>query len=115
MGVSISGGQGFEQFLDAQMKVGDDVIQVVRRNGAQMQQRAQLLAPVDTGFLKRDIYLDFELKGLNYSAQISGDADYDAYQEYGTRYMAGKPHIRPAYFYQRAEFVQDIRKLMDRK
>lgn len=115
MGVTLSGGSGFEHFLDAKINVGTEVIEVIKRNGAQMQQRAQSLAPVDTGFLKRDITLSFTNAGVEFAAAISGDAEYDPYQEYGTRFMAGKPHIRPAYYYQRVQFTKDIRELVLRK
>lgn len=76
MGVTLSGGSGFEHFLDAKINVGTEVIEVIKRNGAQMQQRAQSLAPVDTGFLKRDITLSFTNSGVEFAAAISGDAEY---------------------------------------
>lgn len=115
MGVTLSGGSGFEHFLDAKINVGSEVIEVVKRNGAQMQQRAMELAPTDTGFLKRNIFLSLTNAGVEFAAAISGDAEYDPYQEYGTRFMAGKPHIRPAYYYQRVQFTKDIGELVRRK
>lgn len=115
MGVTLSGGSGFEHFLDAKINVSTEVIEVVKRNGAQMQQRAQSLAPVDTGVLKRDITLSFTNAGVEFAAAISSDVEYASYQEYGTRFMPGKPHIRPAYYYQRVQFTKDIRELALRK
>lgn len=114
MGLTISGGEGFEQFLNSRIKIGSEVIDITKRNGAEMQQKAQQLAPVDTGFLKRSINLNFENKIVTFSSVVSGNANYDAYQEYGTRYMPGTPHIRPAFFYQKQKFIDEISKAAKR-
>ena len=88
----------------------DDVRDVVRLNGAEMQAKAQRAAPVDTGFLKRDITL--AITGSGMSAKVTGEADYDPYQEYGTRFMEGTPHIRPSYKEQKEQFKKDMSKLV---
>lgn len=115
MGVILSGGEGLMSFFNAKTKVATEAIAVIKRNGMQMQQKAQQLAPVDTGFLKRQIHLNFVIDGLNFLAEISGDAEYDPYQEYGTRFQPGKPHIRPAYYAQRTIFETEMGKLANRK
>lgn len=115
MGLVLSGDSGLSQFLEAKTKIGTEVIAAVKRNGASMQEQAQRNAPVDTGFLKRQIFLNLINAGTDFSAEVSGDASYDPYQEYGTRFMPGKPHIRPAYYSQRDQFIKDINSLVGRK
>jgi HK97 gp10 family phage protein len=88
----------------------EDVKQVVSVNGAEMHQNAQRFAPVDTGNLKRNIRLDKENAG--FTARVTSGAEYAPYQEYGTRYMAGTPHIRPAYHIQSAKFKNDMQRLV---
>lgn len=115
MGVTLSGGEGLLSFFNAKTKVAAKAIEVTKSNGMQMQQKAQRLAPVDTGFLKRNIHLNFVISGLEFTATVSGDANYDPYQEYGTRFQPGKPHIRPAYYAQRTIFETEMGKLANRK
>lgn len=88
----------------------DDVKHVVRLNGSEMHRSAQRHAPVDTGNLKRAIKLDVEDDG--FTAKVASTANYAPYQEYGTRYQSGKPHIRPAYYEQRQKFIKDMKRLM---
>lgn len=87
-----------------------DVKNVVIINGAEMQKQAQRLAPVDTGYLRRNITLRIMDRG--FTARVKSEAEYAPYQEYGTRYQPGKPHIRPAYIKQKKRFVRDMRRLM---
>ncbi|QOV19035.1 HK97 gp10 family phage protein [Blautia liquoris] len=88
----------------------EDVKQVVRVNGAEMHQKTQRFAPVDTGALKRNIRLDIENQGM--AAKVTSEAEYAPYQEYGTRYMAGTPHVRPAFRIQSAKFKNDMQRLV---
>jgi HK97 gp10 family phage protein len=87
-----------------------DVKNVVKLNGSEMQRGAQRYAPVDTGNLKRFISYNYEDDGL--TAKVTSEAAYAAYQEYGTRFQPGTPHIRPSYFDQRKKFIDDMRRLM---
>lgn len=50
------------------------VAQVVKRNGAQMQDSAQRNAPVRTGFLRRNIHLNYFDSGM--TAKVTSDASY---------------------------------------
>lgn len=88
----------------------NDVKNVVRVNGSEMQRSAQRYAPVDTGNLKRAITLTATDNG--FAIKVSSTADYAPFQEYGTRYQPGKPHIRPSYFEQRRKFISDMKRLM---
>ncbi|MDY0394789.1 HK97-gp10 family putative phage morphogenesis protein [Virgibacillus halophilus] len=87
-----------------------DVKNVVKMNGSEMQRSAQRYAPVDTGNLKRNIKYNSQDDG--FTAQVASEAEYAAYQEYGTRYQSGKPHVRPAYHEQKSKFVTDMKRLM---
>ena|SRR5690554_1782136 len=88
----------------------DDVKNVVKINGSEMQRRAQRYAPVDTGSLKRNIKYHPEENG--FTARIASEASYAPYQEYGTRFIAGTPHIRPSYYEQKSKFISDMKRLM---
>ncbi|MGK4034903.1 HK97-gp10 family putative phage morphogenesis protein, partial [Pediococcus acidilactici] len=71
--------------------------------------KAQELAPVDTGNLKRGISSQL-LKGGMAGAVIS-PADYSGYQEFGTRFMAAQPYMGPAFRKHRNLFVNDLKNL----
>lgn len=88
----------------------EDVKQVVKVNGAEMHQNAQRFAPVDTGALKRNIRIDKENGG--FAVRVTSASEHAPYQEYGTRYMAGTPHVRPAFRIQSAKFKSDMRRLV---
>ncbi len=82
----------------------------VKKNGAEMQKKAQKEAPVDTHYLQRSITLEITDGGM--TAEVESTAEYAAYQEYGTRFMKGKPHIRPAFDEQKGKFKSDLGKLV---
>ena len=97
-----------------------DVKRVVRKNGSELQKKAQKNAPVGTpqstgipgyvgGTLKRSIGLDITDGGM--TAEVEPLAEYAAYVEYGTRYMNAQPYLRPAFNEQKEKFKQDMRKL----
>ena len=83
-----------------------DVKRVVRKNGSELQKKAQKNAPVGTpqstgipgyvgGTLKRSIGLDITDGGM--PAEVGPLAEYAAYVEYGTRYMNAQPYLKPAF------------------
>ncbi len=85
--------------------------QIVKRNGAEMHEKAQRFAPVDTGTLKRSISLDIVDEGR--TAIVRGDnVDYGVYQEYGTRYQSGTPFVGPAFKEQVGKFKEDMRGIL---
>lgn len=105
----LQGSKNLEDFLNRHIENAVPlVVDVVKTNTGEMQTSAQRKAPVDTGFLKRHIFLDINSESTSINGQISGDAEYDPYQEYGTRFMAAQPHIRPAFYEQRTKFRKDI-------
>lgn len=96
------------------------VKQIVKDNGAALQEAAQRKAPVGTpqstgipgyvgGTLKRSIGLENRDGGL--TAEVEPTAEYAAYVEYGTRYMNAQPYMRPSYTAQKEKFKSDLKKL----
>ena len=108
MKVLLQGSQPLEDFLKSQINALPKLVDVVKTNTAEMQVNAQRKAPTDTGFLKRNINIDMTTESESIEGKVSGDANYDPYQEYGTRFMEAHPHIRPAYYEQRDKFRKDI-------
>ncbi|WP_395318882.1 HK97 gp10 family phage protein [Fructilactobacillus frigidiflavus] len=73
MTVNIAGLNELEVGLKKRMNLAA-VAQVVKRNGAQMQDSAQRNAPVRTGFLRRNIHLNYFDGGM--TAKVTSDASY---------------------------------------
>ncbi len=86
-----------------------DVKKVVRKNGSELQKKAQKNAPVDTGTLQRSITL--EIRDSGKTAEVEPTVDYGAYVELGTRFMTAQPYLKPAFNEQKEKFKQDMRKL----
>ncbi|MCM1893938.1 HK97 gp10 family phage protein [Dorea sp. MB18-49] len=120
MGVKLIGFEKLEAKLTKNMDLSK-VKATVKKNGAQLQKKAQKNAPVGTpqstgipgyvgGTLKRSIGLEITDGGM--TAEVESTAEYAGYQEYGTRFMKGKPHIRPAFEEQKEKFKADMKELV---
>ena len=109
MGIKITGMEELQKKLKRCEKL-EAVKTVVKKNGSELQAKAQEKAPVDTGHLKRSIGLDITDEGL--TAEIEPTADYAAYVEYGTRFMNAQPYMKPADNAQKEKFKSDMRKLV---
>lgn len=88
------------------------VKETVTMNGAEMQEKAQRNAPVDTGHLKRSIGLASDISDGGLSARVKANAHYAGYVEWGTRYMYAQPYMRPAFKVQSAQFKKDMQRIM---
>lgn len=119
-GVRIDGFDKLEAKLKRNMDLGA-VRTVVRKNGADLQTKAQKNVPVGTpqstgipgyvgGTLKRSVELDITDGGL--TAEVEPTVDYAAYVEYGTRFMEAQPYLKPAYDEQKKKFVKDLNELV---
>lgn len=84
---------------------------VVAANGSKLQRKAMAKAPIDTGTLMRSITMDTEDDGL--TATVTPAAEYAAYVEYGTRFMAAQPYLRPAFDAVKPQFIADLKKRME--
>lgn len=109
MGVKLIGFEKLEAKLTKNMDLSK-VKATVKKNGAQLQKKAQKEAPIDSGHLHDVIFLEITDGGM--TAEVESTAEYAAYQEYGTRFMKGKPHIRPAFDEQKGKFKSDLGKLV---
>lgn len=109
MGVKLIGFEKLETKLTKNMDLSK-VKATVKKNGAQLQKKAQKEAPIDSGHLHDVIFLEITDGGM--TAEVESTAEYAGYQEYGTRFMKGKPHIRPAFDEQKGKFKSDLGKLV---
>lgn len=109
MGVKLIGFEKLEAKLTKNMDLSA-VKSAVKKNGSAMQKKAQKEAPIDSGHLHDVIFLEITDGGM--TAEVESTAEYAAYQEYGTRFMKGKPHIRPAFDGQKGKFKSDLGKLV---
>lgn len=99
--------------LEKKLKKNTDlsaVRTVVKKNGSEMQTKAQKHAPVDTGTLKRSISLKVADAGM--TAEVEPKVHYGAYVELGTRFMKAQPYLKPAFDEQKGKFKQDMDKLV---
>lgn len=83
---------------------------VVKKNGSEMQKKAQRNAPVDTGNLKNNIGLEISDGGM--TATVEPTAKYAPYVELGTRFMEAQPFLKPAFEEQKKQFEKDLKELV---
>lgn len=82
----------------------------VKKNGSDMQKKAQRNAPVDTGNLKNNIGLEISDGGM--TATVEPTAEYAPYVELGTRFMEAQPFLKPAFEEQKKQFEKDLKELV---
>lgn len=89
----------------ASQKAMEQSSQAIRNNTERLKASAKAKAPVDTGFLKNHITSSYpdSLEG-----HVKSEAAYSGYQEYGTRFQTGTPHIRPALQEIEPQFKKDM-------
>ncbi len=108
-GIKVVGIEKLQKKLKKNVQM-EDVKRVVRHNGAEMQEKAQRNAPVDTGTLKRSIGLEITDSGM--AAEVEPTAEYAPYVELGTRFMEAQPYLKPAFDDQKEKFKKDMKKLV---
>ena len=93
----------------ASPKAMEQSSQVIRNNTERLKASSKAKAPVDTGFLKNHITSSYpnRLEG-----HVKSEAAYSGYQEYGTRFQTGTPHIRPALQEIEPQFKQDMNNVL---
>ena len=91
----------------------NDVKQVVRQNGSELNKKmvrnADFTRGYATGTTKRSIHL--EISNGGFEANAGPTTEYAPYVEYGTRFMDAQPFVRPAYEAQKKKFLSDMQKL----
>lgn len=70
-----------------------DIEQAIQDGAAEIAQTAQAIVPVDTGALRASITMR---RGMN-EWIVETRIEYAPFVEFGTRYMAAQPYLRPAY------------------
>lgn len=104
--------QGADQLVkNISQRVGrSKVDNVVKKNTANLQTEMQRRAAVDTGFLKRSMTIDFMPGRMTGSVDVG--AEYGAYVNYGTRFMAAQPFAAPSLQKVQPMFINDLRNLI---
>jgi len=86
----------------------DVVKQIVKQQTAQLQTRAQQMTGAvyahPTGATKRGIKLSLEDGGLTGMSM-----EYNPYTENGTRFMRARPVLKPAFLYQKVQFINQLK------
>lgn len=87
----------------------DQVRKIVHLNGAELQKKAMVNAPYETGTLMRSIELKLDNGGMR--AKVEAQAEYAPYVELGTRFMNAQPYMKPAFDQQSVQFENDLDRL----
>lgn len=82
----------------------------VRKAARDVKSKAQYYAPVDTGNLRSSIHTRAE---DDLTSVVSSTADYAVFQEYGTRFQPGTPHMGPALDAVEPTFIEAIAQIGD--
>ena len=93
----------------ASQKAMEQSSQVIGNNTERVKASAKAKAPVDTGFLKNHITSSYPSR---LEGRVKSEAAYSGYQEYGTRFQTGTPHIRPALQEIEPQFKQDMNNVL---
>lgn len=72
--------------------VGKDLL----RRTVKVERRAKQAAPVDTGRLRSSITSRLATDSQGLVGIVGTNVSYAIFQEFGTRYMAAQPFLRPA-------------------
>lgn len=86
----------------------DEIEASLKNHTERLKKEAIAKAPEDTGFLKEQITTSYG----NMEGTVTDGASYAGYQEYGTRFQPGTPHMRPAFEIESKAFEQDVKKIM---
>ncbi len=82
----------------------------VNKSALAIQREAKRRCPVRTGALRNSITVDF---GVG-EAWIGPHMPYAAYVEYGTRRMAARPYLYPAFEQEKPKFEQNLAEAIER-
>lgn len=104
--------KGLDKFLshldDVENRLNNSVKQSVKQNALEMEAKAKMLAPVDTGNMRRNINTSVQESSDSISAEVSSNAEYSIYVEYGTSKQQAQPFMHPAFVSQKTQFETDM-------
>ncbi len=81
----------------------------VEASCALVEAAAKHYVPIDTGLLQSSIDTVIEETGKTIVGRVAPHTDYAGFVEYGTRYMAAQPYMRPALDESRGPVLQLFR------
>ena len=97
-----------EVFVRAHKHAARQAHNALHNNIEEMKATAVKLAPVDTGFLKENIYTEY----AGFEDKVISGAGYSGFLEFGTRYMTRQPYMQPALDQQAPKFKKDIEDIL---
>lgn len=83
--------------------------QIIKNNTEELKKNVRSNAPKDKGFLKFSIIAEYPSEFIGV---VHAEAEYAAYQEYGTRFMPAQPYMKPSYWLQYPKFQKDMSDLV---
>jgi HK97 gp10 family phage protein len=89
-----------------------ELARVIAKHAYDLEALAKGLSPVLTGTLRRSIHTVLSEGGLR--AVIGPSVDYGKYVEFGTRRMAARPYMRPAFERTVPRLVVDVKAVLRR-
>lgn len=108
--VRLRGAQAFDASLKRYGRaVTRRVAQAVAAHALAVDRTAKHLAPVDTGFLRRNIRADVAAVLTDLRATVVSGASYSSFVEFGTSRMAARPFLFPAAESERRAFYASLR------
>lgn len=126
MKMEIQGLEELQRDLKKLSETTNDVKDVVKKHGSQMQQNAMKNARhsasggvfakgYTTGHTRRNLQQNgVKISDGGLTATIESTTDYAAYVEYGTRKMEAEPYMKPAYEKQKKLFEEDMEKVVEK-
>lgn len=107
--------KGLDRFIrqveQKQKSVKAAVDAELQRSAYRVERQAKILAPVDTGWLRTQIYNE-QQKLLHY--RVTSPALYSVYLELGTRYMSAQPFLDPALRAEWPVLMANLKKMFKR-
>ena len=117
-GIKITGTKHLRAALKADIsRCPGEVKQIVAKHGARLQNQTQsnmdraYIAGYSTGATKRSVTLRVNEFKTKTKAEVQPRTKYFPYLEYGTRFMARRPTLGPAFSKIEPQFRADINKL----
>lgn len=85
-----------ELFRNGSAAIEDDIDKAVVKASLLIERDAKINAAVDTGRMRGSVTHRLIKTGDRRVGQVGTRVKYAIHQEFGTRYMAGKPFLRPS-------------------
>lgn len=97
----------YNKFPELIRKSPEKARELVKKAAYELEARAKVEVPVDTGNLRNSIRTTFENDGM--TGVVSTNVEYAIYVEYGTRFMSAHPYFTPAAEQVRQSFERAVK------